>query len=1163
MSLNSRPQQRPNNPPPVDAFTNYRPQAPPVGQPQRNNQAGPPGNALGANVMRGPEAGGQPQNAGGSSKPPPMTPEQSRTVARTHYGALKGWLAKQGVFANGSTRTNAREKLTRLTRQQFMELSTDVYDELTRRLAQEQEDSGRPSQQPFLPVRAEFHPKRNQARQKLATLALSRFRDLASDVYFELDRRYPEFSEEDDNPNGQGYSSPTATTPTSQQQSPARNESLPGSNGVVSPPLPSNLNARRAPTPQQHSSHSPRASQSMHSSNSLSPAAALPPSVPAGNDVVVPNKSTMIVEEPGARNIFTSASVNGPVSPTYEAGPEGRRGSIERSLSPPIPNSNGNGFNFGSGGRSLLASPPLGGGRRSQDRDRGDEEEELADKPSFGRSSGQGGHLSRVSETSSLGTKFFGGYAGSAAASEAGGRRSWDYEQQAIEKVKSEYEYKLTMLQNRVAELERENEDAASALRGRGEQEDRLKDAEREVSRAKERYDDQTAQVRSLQRENDNLRASSSRSAPSSSGGNDPYLRTRLSEAEELANELRGEVSSLVDELRQVNERCDELQVEVDREREERERAEKEAGDWKSKWQSAKMELRNIKATSQLFSSSISVDADYMPASSDGLIQDTSVAAFQTSIDDLLQAARSKEPSSVLPAARAVVSACEKLDNDIQGISYSRLASLTHSDQDLVNSLKGKVNATLSNLMTASKNHAMSFGVSPVSLLDAAASHLAATVVELVRILKIRRTAGGGAGRSSLDPSSAFGVSRNGSSRGFGHEPMPPLPEQHQSSNVDRLPSPDVGPALPEKEQYPGVQLRNKDGEKKEKSPGYLSGGMSSLLGGGAGSVSKALEAMGISSSKRTSVESLQDAQDKHNQLMRESTTSSDVSLASGSLAGPPGGMGNDYLAQQQSYPQYGQQQYQHTDSLDVSPSSHAYRSHSPSSSLHQPNGRASPYSYNEQQRQQQGGRNGTSYGYEAESQGRGGYGRQDEYGQDEGYEQQNQEPYESPSMQRQERDPEELRARLCPLPPFGIASTLSFEIPGARSSSALLTRLTRMQAYVENQSEAIVHSIQSLLSAIRSGASGSELTENLTQIITIVSSIVAISREALPSSARGEGDAILQELIKHCDQLSEMQNAAPGGNSDPFTKQTKQAMAAASFGVAKGLKTLNSLLQG
>lgn len=46
---------------------------------------------------------------------------------------------------------------------------------------------------PFLPVKQEFHPKRNQARQKLASLTKNRFKDLASDVYHELQRRNPDF----------------------------------------------------------------------------------------------------------------------------------------------------------------------------------------------------------------------------------------------------------------------------------------------------------------------------------------------------------------------------------------------------------------------------------------------------------------------------------------------------------------------------------------------------------------------------------------------------------------------------------------------------------------------------------------------------------------------------------------------------------------------------------------------------------------------------------------------------------------------------------------------------------------------------------------------------------------------------------------------------------
>ena len=46
---------------------------------------------------------------------------------------------------------------------------------------------------PFLSAREGFHPKRNQARQKMATLPTTRCQDLAGDVYFETARRCPEF----------------------------------------------------------------------------------------------------------------------------------------------------------------------------------------------------------------------------------------------------------------------------------------------------------------------------------------------------------------------------------------------------------------------------------------------------------------------------------------------------------------------------------------------------------------------------------------------------------------------------------------------------------------------------------------------------------------------------------------------------------------------------------------------------------------------------------------------------------------------------------------------------------------------------------------------------------------------------------------------------------
>lgn len=192
----------------------------------------------------------------------------------------------------------------------------------------------------------------------------------------------------------------------------------------------------------------------------------------------------------------------------------------------------------------------------------------------------------------------------------------------------------------------------------------------------------------------------------------------------------------------------------------------------------------------------------------------------------------SKEPSSVLPSARAIVAAVDKIDADVQAIDQRQLATLSSADQDTLNQLKPKINATLSNLMTASKNHATSFGVSPVSLLDAAASHLSATIVDLVRLLKIRRTTA--SSRMQLD------------SR---HEPMPTLSEG----------SPPPTPSKPN---------------------GYLSGGMNSVksaLGsfgiGGAGTSATASNSATSSSGQRDSA---------------HDTRSSSVASPSGSYGAEP-----------------------------------------------------------------------------------------------------------------------------------------------------------------------------------------------------------------------------------------------------------------------------------
>lgn len=114
-----------------------------------------------------------------------------------HFRVLKVYLAPYLNDAQGNPRpSRAKDKLTRLSSVQFQELSTDVYDESLRR--EQERKRGGPAAPgndtpKFLLPKNNFHPKRNQARQKLSTLPLERFRQLATDVFYELERRFPRF----------------------------------------------------------------------------------------------------------------------------------------------------------------------------------------------------------------------------------------------------------------------------------------------------------------------------------------------------------------------------------------------------------------------------------------------------------------------------------------------------------------------------------------------------------------------------------------------------------------------------------------------------------------------------------------------------------------------------------------------------------------------------------------------------------------------------------------------------------------------------------------------------------------------------------------------------------------------------------------------------------
>ncbi|CAE7230326.1 unnamed protein product [Rhizoctonia solani] len=793
----------------------------------------------------------------------------SRAIAKAHYEELKKSLQDHMLREPQNSRANAREKLTRLTRQQFQELSTDVYDELMRR--NDNEKGG--AETPFLPVRDDFHPKRNQARQKLATLPAIRFKDLSSDVFYELGRRYPEFKEPETLPEvpdtpASEYDPPTpelvgGRVPNRQSSRDQGFSTGAGSGSDRRRPSqddyghrrPSEDDNRRRPSvdqvpyrrPSQDSQIGRRPSQDR-------------PSGMASSSFVTPNKSTIAEEDiqvPYGRDEGTEDEEEDDDDTKRLVGEESRNGHTKK---PSQGGLNALGFNLLSTPMSPTSDDgtPMNGlnGRTNSD---------YYEKMSFGR----------ASVTSSQG---------------GGGG---EIKRGEVEDLRRDYEFKIATMQSKIATYEDKS-------RGDGERIRTLEGELRDIRRTLSERDAETRKLRERcdQLEEDLQDAQDGQGNGGGLGG-------------EVTEQLRREMQTLLDDLREMAASREDLAAERDADSRTIRELSSQVQEYKRKYETAKTELRGLKATSQLYvQQPVSVTKqDQLPISERGAIVDVHITEFQSAIDTMLMAGRSNAPSTALTAMKAVVTSVSAIADDVESyVRHQRVPSEYENAMQLVERLR----ATLGNLVAAARTHAMSFGTSPVSLLDAAASHVSTTVTALVREVLVRRDDGR---RSST------------------------------TNNWTHL----------------------------------------------------------------------------ENELKRP------LSDRSSSVGSP------------------------HNPAIFDTPL-------------------------------QTASTNGAS----------------DVEGGDEAWEE--------------------------------------------------------LKPYLEAQSESIAFSIQALLSAIRNGAQGPEINENLAQIISIVSSIIAVSKESLPRASVRQGTDIVSQLSEQCDRLSELQ-----GRTE-LTKQDRQTMAANAFGIAKAMKELMKL---
>ncbi|KAI8324068.1 hypothetical protein GQ54DRAFT_82731 [Martensiomyces pterosporus] len=465
-------------------------------------------------------------------------------------------------------------KLARLSSLQFQELATDVYDELNRRMNEAHEGM------PFLPVRDHYHPKRNQARQKLATLSRPKFVDLVQDVNAELKRRFPQ----------QTASTQSSAPSTSRGNTPSGPGYGPGSQ---------------------------QSAQGMQPSSQYSSYSAQPSSAPP--------KQMYSQYQPGRSPPVSGGSMGG--------------GSNERSLD----------------SVDRVASDLNNAIQISQQ--------------------GSAGRMPTPDE-----------------------RMVMRHPSSDIEKLRNEYEMRLSAMRKRIGQLESQMLDY------------RMNDSP----------DKNVEELNNIGRLNSVLTQKNER--------------------------LENEVKLLRDQLVATKTEVPALRAENEQLRRDKAQLVEHERNLKRELDDARTKIRKLKTTSVFAKDHQGGDLDPPPklVITEGVIRKTSVVGFQSAVDKLLLATRSETIDGDLPpAGDAVERACQELKADVRAYeaAHARDANAWPMAAGVKNGglaqAVRQLDESLGGLTSAIYSHLDSMGVSPVSLLEAAASHLATSVVSLVKLLKV------------------------------------------------------------------------------------------------------------------------------------------------------------------------------------------------------------------------------------------------------------------------------------------------------------------------------------------------------------------------------------------------------------------------------------------
>ena len=168
-------------------------------------------------------------------------------------------------------------------------------------------------------------------------------------------------------------------------------------------------------------------------------------------------------------------------------------------------------------------------------------------------------------------------------------------------------------------------------------------------------------------------------------------------------------------------------------------------GESKARYAKTKAQLRNLRAISTGILYATQPGAGYFAKDATvrdpaGLVTDVAVTNYQIAVDELLKLSREQQPRAVLDYMRTIVAGVRSVTSEIdtslaKGVSAGLVEDL---QRRRITKLKSRVSAATNNLITAARNYAAGDGLSPISLVDVSVSNLTASIVELIKQVKVR-----------------------------------------------------------------------------------------------------------------------------------------------------------------------------------------------------------------------------------------------------------------------------------------------------------------------------------------------------------------------------------------------------------------------------------------